>query len=160
MNQLSSQARAPIPFTSLPLPLTPLIGREQEVLSLKSMLGQYERRLVTLTGTGGVGKTHLALAVAKELGPVFADGVLFLSLEALLRSDLVLVTLASALGISVREQHSLPASLPEVPLPRAVSPLATVAHPVVPGWQDALTAREGEVLRLLAEGKTNRQIGE
>jgi predicted ATPase/DNA-binding CsgD family transcriptional regulator len=110
-HQVSSQTRAAAPLTSVPFPLTPLIGREQEVLDLKHMLGQQENRLVTLTGTGGVGKTHLALTVARELVPAFTDGVLFLSLEAISNSDLVLLTLASALGISVREQHSLPASL-------------------------------------------------
>jgi predicted ATPase/DNA-binding CsgD family transcriptional regulator len=113
MSHPSTQARekTSAPLTFLPLPLTPLIGREQEVLDLKSTLGQQEKRLVTVTGTGGVGKTHLALTVARDLLPVFADGVAFLSLEAITNSDLVLLTLASALGIPVREQHFLPTSL-------------------------------------------------
>jgi predicted ATPase/DNA-binding CsgD family transcriptional regulator len=109
--QVSSQTRAVAPLTSVTCPLTPLIGREQEVVSLKRMLAQQEKRLVTLTGLGGVGKTHLALTVASELVPAFADGVIFLSLEAVTNSDLVLLTLASALGISLRDQRSLPASL-------------------------------------------------
>lgn len=106
-----ARVRGTLPFTSLPLPLTPLIGREQEVLGLKRMLGQQTRRFVTVTGMGGVGKTHLALTVAGELVPAFADGVIFLSLEAVTNSDLVLLTMASALGISVRKQRSLQASL-------------------------------------------------
>jgi Mrp family chromosome partitioning ATPase len=90
-----------------PLPLTPLIGRDQEVSHIEHILCQQEKRLVTLTGTGGVGKTHLALHVARKLLPLFADGVTFLSLEAIRKSDHVLVTIAHALGVSAREKHSL-----------------------------------------------------
>jgi DNA-binding NarL/FixJ family response regulator len=60
----------------------------------------------------------------------------------------------------MQEQGELSASLAEIPLPHTGSPLTTVAQPAVPRWHGALTAREGEVLRLLAEGKTNRQIAE
>lgn len=94
-----------------PLSLTPLVGRDQEVLDIERMLCQQEKRLVTLTGTGGVGKTHLALYVARKLLPIFADGVTFLSLEAIRKSDHVLVTIAHALGVSVREKHSLLVSM-------------------------------------------------
>jgi predicted ATPase/DNA-binding CsgD family transcriptional regulator len=93
------------------LPLTPLIGRDQEILHLEGMLCQQEKRLVTLTGTGGVGKTHLALHVARKLLPIFADGITFLSLETIRKSDDVLVTIAHALGVSAREKHSLLASV-------------------------------------------------
>ena len=53
----------------LPVPPTPLLGRERELLDLETLLAQ--TRLVTLTGPGGVGKTRLALAVAARLGAVF-----------------------------------------------------------------------------------------
>ena len=61
---------------TLPALLTPLIGREQEVVRVCSFLRQTEVRLLTLTGPGGVGKTRLGLEVAAVLCDDFADGVL------------------------------------------------------------------------------------
>jgi predicted ATPase/DNA-binding CsgD family transcriptional regulator len=59
-----------------------------------------EVRLLTITGTGGVGKTRLALQIASDLGEDFADGVCFLSLAPIIDPDLVLPTIASAFGLS------------------------------------------------------------
>jgi predicted ATPase/class 3 adenylate cyclase/DNA-binding CsgD family transcriptional regulator len=63
---------------NLPVQLTPLIGRESDVAALGQLVG--EERLVTLTGSGGVGKTRLALAVAAELLEQFPGGVWFVEL--------------------------------------------------------------------------------
>ncbi|MCA2178651.1 winged helix-turn-helix domain-containing protein [Nonomuraea glycinis] len=63
----------PRPRTNLPAPLTALIGREQDVAEVGTLLGT--ARLVTLTGPGGVGKTRLALAVAERAADAFPDGV-------------------------------------------------------------------------------------
>ena len=60
---------------TLPTPLTSLIGREHEVVAVCARLRHPQVRLLTLTGTGGVGKTRLALEVARELVQDFADGV-------------------------------------------------------------------------------------
>ena len=54
-----------------PVPLTTLIGREREVLALRTLLVRPAVRLVTVTGPGGVGKTRLAVEVASELGEDF-----------------------------------------------------------------------------------------
>ncbi|MFL5659644.1 MAG: tetratricopeptide repeat protein [Ktedonobacteraceae bacterium] len=90
---------------TLPAPLTPLIGREREVAAVCALLSRPEVRLVTLIGTGGVGKTRLALGVAAASRD-FADGICFVALAALTDPGLVASTIAQALG--VREQGSRP----------------------------------------------------
>jgi len=91
----------------LPPFLTPIIGREQEVGAIRAFLQQSEVRLLTLTGPGGVGKTRLALQVATEVSSMFADGTCFVSLAHIHSIDLVLPTIAQALGLNERKNHSL-----------------------------------------------------
>ncbi len=86
-------------FHNLPAQVTPLIGREQEVAAVCALLRRPQVRLVTLTGTGGVGKTRLGLEVATDLLDEFADGVCFVPLASISDADLVIATIAQALGI-------------------------------------------------------------
>src|SRR5215218_950980 len=58
---------APDGCAPLPLPLTPLLGRDRELATLASILGDGEIRLLTVTGSGGTGKTRLALEVGARL---------------------------------------------------------------------------------------------
>ena len=66
---------------NLPMPPTPLVGREQVVEAARLLLQRPEVRLLTFTGTAGVGKTRLALQVATELLDDFADGVCFVPFQ-------------------------------------------------------------------------------
>src|SRR3989442_14247776 len=84
---------------NLPTQLTPLIGREQEVTTASNLLRRPEVHLLTLTGTGGVGKTRLAVEVATGLLDAFADGVHFVSLAPLSDPELLISTIGQSLGI-------------------------------------------------------------
>src|SRR5437763_1064014 len=88
-----------LPASNLPVPLTTLIGREQERATVCGLLRRPEVRLLTLTGTGGIGKTRLGLQVAAKLLEDFTDGVYFISLAPLSQPDLVLPTLAQTLDL-------------------------------------------------------------
>jgi predicted ATPase/DNA-binding CsgD family transcriptional regulator len=94
-------------FHNLPAQLTPLIGREQEVAAVCALLRRPEVRLVTLTGTGGVGKSRLGLQVATDLLDDFVDGTCFISLASISDSDLVVTTITRTLGVKETGDRSL-----------------------------------------------------
>src|SRR5215471_16440916 len=96
-----------LPKHSLPTPPTPFIGREQEVIALCHTLRRPDVRLLTLTGVAGVGKTRLALQVSAQFFDDFADGILFVSLAPINDSDLVVATIARAVGFTETAQQSL-----------------------------------------------------
>jgi predicted ATPase/DNA-binding CsgD family transcriptional regulator/Tfp pilus assembly protein PilF len=95
-------------FPPLPVLFTPLIGREQEVAAVCAELARPEVRLLTLLGTGGIGKTRLSLEVARAMQPHFTEGVYFVPLAPIRDPGLVLPTIAQVL--SIRESGAQPLS--------------------------------------------------
>jgi predicted ATPase/DNA-binding NarL/FixJ family response regulator len=95
----------------IPLPVTPLLGRIQEMAQLEQLLPDPTIRLVTLVGPGGAGKTRLALEAGRTVCEQFADGALFVSLAHVYDVDLVLPTLAQAFNLSRLGNQSLLASV-------------------------------------------------
>jgi predicted ATPase/DNA-binding winged helix-turn-helix (wHTH) protein len=91
---------ADIRTNNLPLPLTSFIGREREIVEIKSLLER--ARLLTLTGAGGSGKTRLAIQAAGELVCETEEEVWWVDLAAL--SDPGLLPQAVAAAMGVREQ--------------------------------------------------------
>jgi len=85
--------------SSLPTPLTSLIGRQREISAGADLLRDRQVRLVTLTGAPGTGKTRLALGLGHAVVDNFQDGVWFVPLAGLERADLVLSTIGQVLGV-------------------------------------------------------------
>ena len=91
----------------LPRPTTRLIGRDEDIARVTDLLADQETRLVTITGTGGIGKSRLALAVAERARDRYADGVAYVDLAAVTEPSLLLPTIARALGMEERTGVSI-----------------------------------------------------
>ncbi len=89
----------PEPIWKIPTVLTSVIGREQDVTTVCTLLKSAGVRLVTLLGTGGIGKTRLSLQVAVEMRKHFVDGVCFVPLAPVSDPELIMPTIAQELGI-------------------------------------------------------------
>ena len=87
-------------LTNLPEALTSFIGREREVVEIKRLLPG--KRLVTIIGAGGIGKTRLALQAAAEVVDAYGDGVCLVELASIRDSSLVPTAVARSLGVPER----------------------------------------------------------
>jgi predicted ATPase/class 3 adenylate cyclase len=96
---------------NLPIAPTIFVGREHDVSEVKTLLGRH--RLLTLVGSGGVGKTRLALQVAAEVLDRYPDGVWFADLAPITDSVLVSSVIAQAVGMSQQEGHRVDEAIPQ-----------------------------------------------
>jgi predicted ATPase/DNA-binding XRE family transcriptional regulator len=94
--------RHPIPRlrSSLPAPISSFIGRVRDLAELRRLLDS--TRLLTLTGSGGIGKTRLAIRVASDTAVSYSDGIRFVELASLSDAGLVPLRVATELGINER----------------------------------------------------------
>jgi predicted ATPase/DNA-binding winged helix-turn-helix (wHTH) protein len=90
----------------LPLQLTRIVGRADVVAKLSVRLPQ--RRFITIVGTGGIGKTSVALAVAEKLTPSYRDGVRFVDLAPVANPLAVPSAVSSALGVTSLSKDTVP----------------------------------------------------
>jgi predicted ATPase/DNA-binding XRE family transcriptional regulator len=92
------------PITNLPAQLTTFIGREKEQADIKMLIAK--DRLVTLTGSGGVGKTRLSIRVGEQALQYYADGVWLVEFASIL--DPLLVPRTTAIAIGLRDEPQRP----------------------------------------------------
>jgi predicted ATPase/Tfp pilus assembly protein PilF len=89
----------PVVPSDLPVPPTPLVGRQAEVDAIRASLESEDVRLLTITGPGGTGKTRLALEVGRLAAASFHDGAFFVPLETIGDPGLVAGAIAEVLGV-------------------------------------------------------------
>ncbi len=102
--------RAEVETNNLPVVRTAFIGREHDVAEVRALLSDHG--VVTLVGSGGVGKTRLAVQVGTELLDRFADGVWLVDLAPIADPELVSSVVAQTLGISQQEGCRVDESIP------------------------------------------------
>jgi predicted ATPase len=96
-DKTGAHADSPLSYPAQVLPK--FLGREVEIIKTKRLLD--EKHLVVLFGTGGVGKTRLALQVADELRGQFGDGVFFVPLDTIVSPESIADAIAKKLGIKI-----------------------------------------------------------
>ncbi len=122
---------AAAPASSLPVAIQPLIGREELLSQLVDE--QDLSRLITLVGTGGVGKTSVAFELARRVESKYADGVLVVELASVVDHDAALAAFATSLDVNTRQRVSIEDAIVDMLRPRrALVVLDNCEHLVEP----------------------------
>ncbi|MDQ5769029.1 tetratricopeptide repeat protein [Thiothrix subterranea] len=93
---------ADAPAICLPEDMLPFLGRGQELQDLGEMLANPACRLISIVGIGGVGKSRLAKAIARQVAEQFAQGICFVELAAVQDAELIPAAVATAAGIAIQ----------------------------------------------------------
>jgi len=102
-----------LPGSKLPAHVTPFVGRIDEITKLSQLLLDADTRLLTILAPGGMGKSRLAIEIARKLMPYFEDGVLFVPLAPLETSEMFLSYFANSIGYIRAEGQPLNQQLTE-----------------------------------------------
>jgi predicted ATPase/class 3 adenylate cyclase len=134
--------------TNLPVPATPFLGRERELAEVTNLLLHEDVRVLTLTGSGGTGKTRLAVQAAAAVADDYPDGITWVPLSGLVDPSLALTAVAQALELKEEPGRALADTL--------AAKLAGIhALFVLDNAEHLLPAVAGEVARLRdADGPT------
>ncbi|NPV75635.1 MAG: helix-turn-helix domain-containing protein [Anaerolineae bacterium] len=144
----SRLASFPIKLAShhLPLPSSPLLGRDPELASMERIFNDPQCRLLTLTGVGGIGKTRLAIEFASRQRGRFPDGVYFVPLVSANAAESIVPAVAEALKFS----FSGPADLKEQLIGHMSSAMKQSALLVLDNLEH-LIAQSAEAVELVSE---------
>jgi predicted ATPase/DNA-binding SARP family transcriptional activator len=112
LRQDDALSRRPLPQSNVPVPASSLVGRRRELDEITSAL-RGDRRVLTLTGPGGSGKTRLAIEAANILAGEPADGAFFVALDAIRDPALLLPAIGQAVAVRESGDRPLPESLAE-----------------------------------------------
>lgn len=145
------------PPRMLPLPVTRIIGRDEDVAALSRQLE--ERRLLTIVGPGGMGKTTVAVAVAEAVAARFPDGIVFVDLAPVPGPAQVPGALAAALGLATRTDGAVEQLVGFLKASRLLAVLDSCEHVVdaAAGLAETLL-RQAPDLRLLVTSREPLRI--
>ena len=155
-----------VPHANLPGRLPRMVGRADDIQAITNLLAS--ERFVTIVGSGGVGKTTVAVAVAHDLIESFGGGALFFDLGTLVAPDLTVTAVASMLGLPIRSDDATPSLVAHLRDKRmllvfdtcehvveAIAPLAERIFATAPQMHILATSREA----LRVEGEHVYKLG-
>src|SRR4051794_23430345 len=164
-NDLESQDARMVPrlpgehgLTNLPAPVSELIGRDHVLAEIQNLLS--EHRLVTLTGSGGIGKTRLAVAAARGMLSNFAHGVWLSDLSPLVDAALVATRVAGAVGLEVGSGKISAERVAQVLADRELLLVLDTCEHLIAAAAELVeaTLRAGEGIRFLVTSREPLQV--